>query len=85
TQSGIFSSTGVVTRGGYKMRGSGRESTVIWLDCTDGVTKWLYDNGGTPRNWGCTFESITFAGGQDWHRRDAGGATLGYANLNAFA
>lgn len=85
TQSGILSNTGVVTRGGYKMRGAGRENTVIWLDCTDGVTKWLYDNGATQRNWGCTFESITFAGGQDWHRRDAGGATIGFANLNTFA
>ena len=85
TQSGILSNTGVVTRSGYKMRGAGRESTVIWLDCTDGVTKYLYDNGATQRNWGCTYESITFAGGQDWHRKDAGGTTLGLSNLNAFA
>ena len=84
-QSAVLSNLSVILRGGYKMRGAGRENTVVWLDCTDGATKYLYDNGGTLRMWGCTFEGITFAGGNDWHRRDASNATLGFTNLNAFA
>lgn len=84
-QSGVLSNINFVTRGGYKMRGAGRESTVIWLDCTDGAVKYLYDNGATQRMWGCTWEGITFAGGQDWHRRDVSNVTLGYANLNIYA
>jgi hypothetical protein len=85
TQSGVFSDINATTRGGYKLRGAGRNTTVIWLDCTDGTTKWLYDNGATKRNWGLTFEGITFAGGNDWHKADASNVDYAFANINTFA
>jgi hypothetical protein len=84
-QSGVLSNINATTRGGYKMRGAGRNNTVIWLDCTDGATKWLYDNGATIRNWGLTFEGITFAGGNDWHKADASNINYAFANINTFA
>jgi len=68
TQSGIFSSIASIVRGGYKLRGQGAESTVLWLDpAGTGTEKWFYDNGPSACMSFAVFEDICFSGGTDWH------------------
>jgi len=85
TTSGILSNlgSGVIGRSGYKLRGHGPRSTILWMDGSGGGTKWFYDNGATRRMTFAVFEDVGFYGGSDWHMGNpATDVGLPFSNLD---